>query len=123
MFRTAVSQCAAARPHACSPAAKWWPAAVFVCLLLLSYGTGLCRAAVSPPQVRALEALYGALGGPTWTSYVYANWMHGDPCLDAWGGVFCETIAADTVTCVRLLCGGETRGRQWVWLSLEDELA
>ena len=37
----------------------------------------------------ALHALYESAGGAAWTSGANANWLQGDPCADAWGGLAC----------------------------------
>ncbi len=52
------------------------------------------------PEFGALEDLYHSTGGAGWTSR--GNWLNGDPCLNLWDGVSCDStkthITALTLT-------------------------
>ena len=60
-----------------------------VCLaLVLCFG--LVLTVVPPSERQALVDFYTSLQGQNWTGN--ANWLTGDPCENAWGGVFCEFV-------------------------------
>ena len=80
------------------PEQQWHPrssrlvtqaAAVYLVMLacLLSGSNG----AVSAAQKTALTDLYTATNGASWSAACKTNWNTGDPCVNAWAKVTCDT--------------------------------
>ena len=53
-------------------------------------------ACLFPSQKASLVNFYNATAGPSWTSTL--RWNAGDPCANAWEGVFCDSLKDNVIT-------------------------
>ena len=64
--------------------------ALRIAFLGLVFFFGVLSATVPSSERGALVDFYNSLHGPNWSSNT--NWLTGDPCLNAWSGVYCKFL-------------------------------